>query len=84
MHTLYRLVSPALLVASVWAFSQDSPTSPASKPAAEYLNRAVDLMQQNALHRTEIDWTAVREAAFLRSQGAPKPQSTLTLASTSH
>ena len=72
MHTLCcRLLSPALLIASVWAFSQDSAISvPISKPAAEYLNRAVDLMQQNALHRNEINWTAVREAAFLHSQGA--------------
>lgn len=77
MHTLYRLLSPALLVVSVWAFSQDLPTSrPISKSAAEYLNRAVDLMQQNALHRTKIDWTAVREAAFLRSQGAQTPVDT--------
>jgi hypothetical protein len=71
MHTPYRLLSPALLVASVWAFSQVSPTSaPISKPAAEYLNHALDLIQRNALHRTEIDWTAVRDGAFLHSQGA--------------
>jgi carboxyl-terminal processing protease len=71
MHTPYRLFGPPLLVASVWAFSQVLPPSaPISKPAAEYLNHAIDLIQRNALHRTEIDWAAVRDGAFLRSEGA--------------
>jgi carboxyl-terminal processing protease len=71
MHITCRLLSPAILVASVWAFSQVSPTSaPISKPADEYLNHALDLIQREALHRTEIDWTAVRDGAFLHSQGA--------------
>jgi carboxyl-terminal processing protease len=71
MHIAYRLLSPAILVASVWAFSQVSPTSaPISKPAAEYLNHALDLIQREALHSAEIDWTAVRDGAFLHSQGA--------------
>ncbi|MBB5327516.1 S41 family peptidase [Tunturiibacter gelidoferens] len=71
MHTPYRLLSLALLVASFWAFSQIStPSAPISKPAAEYLNHALDLMQQNALHSKEIDWAAVREGAFLHSEGA--------------
>jgi hypothetical protein len=34
-----------------------------SKTAAEYLDHALDLMQQHALHRREIDWQGLRKAA---------------------
>ncbi len=71
MHTIHRLLGLALFVPSVWAFSQVSPPSASiSKPAAEYLNHALDLIQRNALHSKEIDWAAVRDGAFLHSEGA--------------
>ena len=77
MHILRRSLSTAFLVASAWIWAQDITTSPPiSKPAAEYLNHALDLMQRNALHRAEIDWAAVREGAFLHSQGAQTPVDT--------
>jgi len=41
-----------------------------STAAAEYLNHALDLMQQNALHAKEIDWPTVRAEALKRADGA--------------
>jgi carboxyl-terminal processing protease len=77
MYLFRHVLGPAFVAASLWAFSQDTPTpAPISQPVAEYLNQVLDLMQQDALHRTEIDWTAVRAGALLRVQGAQTPVDT--------
>ena len=72
MYLFRHLLGPALVTTSLWAFSQDTPApAPISQPAAEYLNSLLDLMPgKMSLHRTEIDWTAVRAGALLHVQGA--------------
>ena len=71
MPTSFFRLSSAVLVTCSFAFAQDQPpAAPMSKPAADYLNHALDLIEQNALHRTEIDWTSVRSGAILRVEGA--------------
>jgi hypothetical protein len=63
--------SNVFLITCLFAFAQDQPThTPISKAATDYLDHALDLMQRNALHRTEIDWPSLRSAAALRAQGA--------------
>jgi hypothetical protein len=47
-----------------------------STVAADYLNHALDLMQQHALHRSEIDWASVRKGAVQHAQGAQTTEDT--------
>jgi hypothetical protein len=47
-----------------------------SASANSYLGRALDLMQQNALHKNEIDWPALRIQAFWHVAGAQSPVDT--------
>ncbi|HEY1464015.1 MAG TPA: S41 family peptidase [Terriglobales bacterium] len=41
-----------------------------SDSAHKYLEQVLDLMQKNALHRSSIDWTQVRQETFTRAQNA--------------
>jgi carboxyl-terminal processing protease len=47
-----------------------------SAAAADYLNHALDLMQQHALHRKEIDWPQLRRAATAYAKDANTPAET--------
>ena len=47
-----------------------------SKEAIEYLEAALDIMEENALRRDAVDWTQLRAAAFERAQGAQVPADT--------
>ena len=71
MRSLRMLLTRALLLVCSSAFAQVKPVpEPPSTIAANYLNHALDLMQQNALHSREIDWASVRKGAALHAQGA--------------
>ena len=77
MRSLRILLSRAILLACSCGLAQDKPTpAPISSAAADYLNHALDLVQQYALHRREIDWASVRKDAILRAQGAQTPSDT--------
>jgi carboxyl-terminal processing protease len=47
-----------------------------SAAASDYLNHALDLMQQHALHRKEIDWPQLRRAATAYAKDARTPAET--------
>src|ERR1700761_8214182 len=41
--------------------------------AAAFLDNAIDIMRQHALHSPDVDWDALRTEAFKRAGGAFKP-----------
>jgi carboxyl-terminal processing protease len=47
-----------------------------SRAASDYLKHAIDLMQQHALHRKEIDWPQLRRAATAYAKDAQTPAET--------
>jgi hypothetical protein len=47
-----------------------------SATAQAYLEHAIDVMQQNALHSEKIDWRTLRSEALERSRGAEVPVDT--------
>jgi len=49
---------------------------PISVEASVYLNEALDIMQNNSLHRESIDWEALRKSAFEVAQYAQTPADT--------
>lgn len=49
------------------ASAQNSSVSPIAR---EYLEHAIDVMQQNALHSEKIDWRMLRSEALERARGA--------------
>jgi carboxyl-terminal processing protease len=51
---------------------QQSPTA-ISPGAAEFLDNAIDIMREHALHGQDVDWTALRVEAFKRAGGAFNP-----------
>src|ERR1700761_3835499 len=51
---------------------QVSPTA-ITPAAAAFLDNAIDIMRQHALHAEGVDWTAVRTEAFKRAGGAFNP-----------
>jgi carboxyl-terminal processing protease len=51
---------------------QQSPTA-ISSDAAAFLDNAIDIMRQHALHGQGVDWVAVRTEAFKRAGGAFNP-----------
>jgi carboxyl-terminal processing protease len=57
---------------SLGTLSSQTPegASAMSASAYSYLGRALDLMQQNALHKKEIDWPALRIETFWHAAGA--------------
>jgi carboxyl-terminal processing protease len=68
------LLSPALGVAA-----KKQPPQPQVSPtkmtpdAAGFLDNAIDIMRQHALHGQDVDWDAVRTEAFKRAGGAFNP-----------
>jgi carboxyl-terminal processing protease len=65
---LIGVTAVALLSVSTRAIPQSVPTT--SRDAERYINHVLDIMQQNALHRHEVDWPTVRSEALLRVAGA--------------
>ena len=68
------LLSPAVSLAGKKPAlpPQVSPTK-LSPDAAAFLDNAIDLMRQHALHGQGVDWAAVRDEAFKRAGGAFNP-----------
>ena len=68
------LLSPAISLAGKKPAPkpQQSPTA-ITKDAAAFLDNAIDVMREHALHTQAVDWTAVREEAFKRAAGAYNP-----------
>ncbi len=68
------LLSPALGVAA-----KKQPPQPQVSPtkmtpdAAGFLDNAIDIMRQHALHGQDVDWDALRTEAFKRAGGAFNP-----------
>ncbi len=77
MRTFRIRLSLTLLLACPFGFAQDkSDPLTISTGAADYLNHALDLMQQYALHGSEIDWASVRRGAVQHAQGAQTTEDT--------
>jgi carboxyl-terminal processing protease len=53
-----------------------TPELPISADASTYLEEALDIMQNNSLHRDSIDWEALRESAFKIAEHAQTPADT--------
>jgi carboxyl-terminal processing protease len=68
------LLSPAICLAGKKPVPapQVSPTA-ISPGAAAFLDNAIDIMRQHALHGQGVDWVAVRTEAFKRAGGAFNP-----------
>ena len=68
------LLSPAVSLAGKKPAPQPqvSPTK-ITPDAAAFLDNALDVMRQHALHGQSVDWTAVRTEAFKRAGGAFNP-----------
>ncbi len=47
-----------------------TPTLAISNTAADYLNAVIDVIQRNALHKNEINWTLLRSDAIAHAAGA--------------
>ena len=66
-------LSPAIgLAAKKIPKPQVSPTA-ISPDAATFLDNAIDIMRQHALHGEGLDWDALRTEAFKRAGGAFNP-----------
>jgi carboxyl-terminal processing protease len=68
------LLSPAIGLAGKKPTPQPqlSPTA-ITAGAAAFLDNAIDIMRQHALHGQDLDWTALRAEAFKRAGGAFNP-----------
>src|ERR1700729_1006802 len=68
------LLSPAVSLAGKKP-APPPPTSPTkiTPDAAAFLDNALDVMRQHALHGQSVDWTEVRTEAFKRAGGAFNP-----------
>jgi carboxyl-terminal processing protease len=67
----------AIVVGCGWlvlAVVQDRVSS--SSEAAAYLNAAIDVMQQNFLHRDRVDWPELRRKTLAQAAGAQVPVDT--------
>jgi len=68
-----RLLAPSLtllvLMVATWAAAQESQEG-ISPGARTYLGQALDLMQQNALNKSLIDWPHLRAETLLRASHA--------------
>jgi carboxyl-terminal processing protease len=68
-------LSPALSLAG----KKKAPPRPQASPtaitpdAASFLNSALDVMQEHALHGDAVDWPTLRQAAFKRAAGSFNP-----------
>ena len=68
------LLAIALLMLLLFqALAQNDSVSPAARA---YLEHAIDVMQQNALHSEKIDWRTLRSTALERARGAEVPVDT--------
>ncbi len=82
--TVARCLVPPIISLTVVACGDDSgPTAPAARTpretapvAIEYLNSALDIMQENSLKRLEIDWPTFRARAFEFALGAQTSEET--------
>jgi C-terminal processing protease CtpA/Prc len=73
MMKIARLSRLALVALIFQAFRSSAEMSAA---AADYLNHALELMQQHALHRKEIDWPQLRRTATAYAKDAKSPAET--------
>ena len=68
------LLSPAVSLAGKKPAPKPQVSPTAITPdAAAFLDNAIDIMRQHALHGQGVDWTAVRTEAFKRAGGAFNP-----------
>jgi carboxyl-terminal processing protease len=68
------LLSPAVCVASKKPAPEPQVSPTAISPgAAAFLDNAIDIMRQHALHSKDIEWETVRTEAFRRAGGAFNP-----------
>jgi carboxyl-terminal processing protease len=70
---LFAAVFVFFLAASVSAQDSADQIAPVAKT---YLQRALDLMRENALHKKEIDWKTLTEETFARAKNAQTTQET--------
>ncbi len=68
------LLSPSVMLAGKKPSPapQNSPTA-ITPDAAAFLDNAIDVMRQHALHAQDVDWDALRTEAFKRAGGAFNP-----------
>src|ERR1700728_1088031 len=68
------LISPSVMLADkkISPTLRNSPTT-ITPDAAAFLDNAIDLMRQHALHSQDVDWDALRTEAFKRAGGAFNP-----------
>jgi carboxyl-terminal processing protease len=68
------LLSPVVMLAGKKPSPgpQNSPTA-ITPDAASFLDNAIDVMRQHALHAQDVDWDALRTEAFKRAGGAFNP-----------
>jgi len=68
------LLSPSVMLAGKKPSPapQNSPTA-ITPDAAAFLDNAIDIMRQHALHTQDVDWDALRTEAFKRAGGAFNP-----------
>jgi carboxyl-terminal processing protease len=66
-----RQVLPPLVLALLSFITATAAAPPDISPEAQtYLEHALDLMQQNALNRSSIDWAQLRQETLTHAQGA--------------
>lgn len=53
-----------------------TPELPISADASTYLEEALDIMQNNSLHRDSVDWEALRKSSFKIAEHAQTPADT--------
>jgi carboxyl-terminal processing protease len=66
----------ALVFTSAISLAAQEPTEGVSEAARSYLEQALDLVQQNALNKSSIDWPHVRAEALARAGHAKVPVDT--------
>ena len=68
------LLSPAVVLAGKKPAPKPQVSPTAITPdAAAFLDNAIDIMRQHALHAEGVDWVALRAEAFKRAGGAFNP-----------
>jgi len=69
-------VTPSPTTTPIPTASSTPQLLPISAEASAYLNEALDIMQNNSLHRDNIDWKRFRDAAFNIAEHAQTPADT--------
>lgn len=74
----YRRLNRSLVIAlpMLSLFQASAQNHSVSTKAQAYLDHAIDVMQQNALHSEKIDWRTLRSEALERARGAEVPVDT--------